>query len=93
MTRDPHWLDELHRRAETEFPHIIKAGRYLFFGWLAFGAALTIATFLHVVGVPKDLSGDVIMPATLIVFLLLRDMSRLWDMARFAARIEPEETP
>lgn len=91
MSKSENWLDELHRRAETEFPHVVKVGRYLFFAWLAFGAAITIATFLHIVGVPKDFSGDLIAPASLIVFLLLRDMARLWDMARFAARKEPEE--
>lgn len=88
-----HWNDELRRRAETEFPHVMKVGRYIFFAWLAFGAALTIATFLHIIGVPKDFSGDLIAPASFIVFLLLRDMARLWDMARFAARIEPEKQP
>lgn len=88
MSDPKHWLDELHRRAETEFPHVSKVGRYLFFGWLAFGAALTIATTLYGLGLSKDFIRQAIMPISLVVFLILRDQSRLWDMARYAARKE-----
>lgn len=81
-----HWIDEFCRRAETEFPHVSKVGRYLFFGWLSFGAALTTAATLRGWGLSKAFTVTTVMPVSLIVFLILRDQSRLWDMARTAAR-------
>lgn len=80
------WLDEFQRRAETEFPHAMKVGRYVFFLCLSFSLSILVAVFAVMIGAPKNFAGSLSFPVMVVAFLALRDMSRLWDMARIAAR-------
>lgn len=64
----------------SEFPHIRKTGRYLFFGVCALGTS-ALAYFLARggLGFNKELANVVATAGLMATFLALRDMSKQWD--------------
>lgn len=58
-------------------PHLRKAGRYLFFGFCAFGISLEIYGAGLGLGIPKEIAHMAANAGLFIAFLALRDMSKV----------------
>lgn len=77
-------LKKLRQLAETEGPTVMKVGRYLFFGFCALGASLLPVGLFKYWGFPSDVTRLAGSATMLVCFLVLRDMSKTWDLARRA---------
>ena len=69
---------DLKRAPENEFPHLRRAGRYVFFAFCAAGCALLVAVLLKLGGVNTNWSGNIGSIAGMATFMALRDMSKPW---------------
>jgi len=63
-----------------EIPYVRKTGRYAFFALCAFGVSLQGFAAALACGLSRDISGMVANAAFIAAFLVLRDMSRNWDL-------------
>lgn len=69
-----------------QLPHCRKLGRYAFFAFLAVGAGILTHGLLKFADMPEVIYRHGGSVALLASFLVLRDMSKAWDLAVYAAK-------
>jgi hypothetical protein len=79
------WFGDFVAKAQSELPYCRKVGRYAFFAVCAWGFGLSVGALPYFMHMRDEALHSLASVASVSAFLILRDMSKTWDLAVFAA--------